>query len=143
MRDIQQVLERWGAWAANNREDVTWSTVAAGFKGLIPSKITSRPQCCDDDAMVICGCMARLNKNNSDMHELLMDYYVLGMTFMSLARKHGCSDTHIGKKLQNAEGVVEGMLMALDVTLEMDRYVQREPVSVKVSTGASPERLAR
>ncbi|WP_275451641.1 antiterminator Q family protein, partial [Escherichia coli] len=23
MRDIQQVLERWGAWAANNYEDVT------------------------------------------------------------------------------------------------------------------------
>ncbi|EFJ8361490.1 antiterminator Q family protein, partial [Escherichia coli] len=23
MRDIQQVLERWGAWAANNRENVT------------------------------------------------------------------------------------------------------------------------
>ncbi len=126
MRDIQQVLERWGAWVANNHEDVTWATVAAGFKGLIPSKVTSRPQCCDDDAMVICGCMARLNKNNTDMHELLMDYYVFGMTFMSLARKNGCSDTHIGKKLQNAEGVIEGMLMALDVKLEMDRYVQRE-----------------
>ncbi|HAV9614978.1 TPA: antitermination protein, partial [Escherichia coli] len=26
MRDIQQVLERWGAWAANNRENVTWSS---------------------------------------------------------------------------------------------------------------------
>ncbi|HHR9620041.1 TPA: antiterminator Q family protein [Salmonella enterica subsp. enterica serovar Muenchen] len=126
MRDIQQVLERWGAWAANNREDVTWSTVAAGFKGLIPSKITSRPQCCDDDAMVICGCMARLYKNNRDMHDLLVDYYVFGMTFMSLTRKHGCSDTHIGKKLQNAEGIVEGMLMALNVKLELDRYVQRE-----------------
>ncbi|WP_275950283.1 antiterminator Q family protein, partial [Escherichia coli] len=24
MRDIRQVLERWGAWAANNYEDVTW-----------------------------------------------------------------------------------------------------------------------
>ncbi|EFM5118460.1 antitermination protein, partial [Escherichia coli] len=24
MRDIRQVLERWGAWAANNHEDVTW-----------------------------------------------------------------------------------------------------------------------
>ncbi len=75
--------------------------------------------------MVICGCMARLN-NNTDMHELLMDYYVPGMTFMSLARKHGCSDTHIGKKLQNVGGVIEGILMALDVKLEMDRYVQRE-----------------
>ncbi|WP_284038271.1 antiterminator Q family protein, partial [Escherichia coli] len=47
MRDIQMVLERWGAWAANNHEDVTWSSIAAGFKGLIPSKVRSRPQCCD------------------------------------------------------------------------------------------------
>ncbi len=27
MRDIQMVLERWGAWAANNHEDVTWSSL--------------------------------------------------------------------------------------------------------------------
>ncbi|EJI3587570.1 antitermination protein, partial [Escherichia coli] len=24
-RDIQQVMERWGAWVANNHEDVEWS----------------------------------------------------------------------------------------------------------------------
>ncbi|CTW50374.1 antiterminator Q family protein [Escherichia albertii] len=123
MRDIQMVLERWGAWAANNHEDVTWSSIAAGFKGLIPSKVKSRLQCCDDDAMIICGCMARLKKNNSDLHDLLVDYYVGGMTFMTLARKHGCSDTCIGKRLQKAEGVVDGMLMMLDITLEMDSIV--------------------
>lgn len=126
MRDIQQVLERWGAWAANNHEDVTWATVAAGFKGLIPSKIISRPQCCDDDAMVICGCMASLRRNHEDMHELLLDYYVFGMTFMALARKHSCSDTYIGKKLQNAEGFIEGCLATLGVTLEMDKHVRRK-----------------
>ena len=125
MRDIQQVLERWGAWVANNHEDVSWSPIAAGFKGLIPEKVKSRPQCCDDDAMIICACMARLNRNNSDLHELLVDCYVRGMTFMSLARKHECSDGTIGKRLQKAEGVIEGMLMMLDVRLEMDRYVQR------------------
>ena len=124
-RDIQMVLERWGAWVANNHEDVTWSSIAAGFKGLIPSKVKSRPQCCDDDAMIICGCMARLNKNNKDQHDLLVDYYVGGMTFMALARKHGCSDTCVGKRLQKAEGVVEGMLMILDIRLEMDRYVEK------------------
>ncbi|WP_446850822.1 antiterminator Q family protein [Escherichia coli] len=105
MRDIQMVLERWGAWAANNHEDVTWSSIAAGFKGLIPSKVKSRPQCCDDDAMIICGCMA---------------HYVCGMTFMSLASKHCCSDGYIGKRLQKAEGIIEGMLMALDIRLDMD-----------------------
>ncbi|EOT3391068.1 antiterminator Q family protein [Escherichia coli] len=119
-RDIQMVLERWGAWVANNHEDVTWSSIAAGFKGLIPSKVKSRPQCSDDDAMIICGCMARLNKNNKDQHDLLVDYYVGGMTFMVLARKHGCSDTCIGKRLQKAEGVIDGMLMMLNVSLEMD-----------------------
>ncbi|MCJ1101935.1 antitermination protein [Escherichia coli] len=123
MRDIQMVLERWGAWVANNHEDVTWSSIAAGFKGLIPSKVRSRPQCCDDDAMIICGCMARLKKNNSDSHDLLVDYYVGGMTFMALARKHGCSDTCIGKRLQKAEGVVDGMLMLLGGKLEMDWYI--------------------
>lgn len=119
MRDIQMVLERWGAWAANNHEDVTWSSIAAGFKGLIPSKVKSRPQCCDDDAMIICGCMARLKKNNSDLHDLLVDYYVVGMTFMSLAGKHCCSDGYIGKRLQKAEGIIEGMLMALDIRLSL------------------------
>ncbi|HFW4212005.1 TPA: antiterminator Q family protein [Salmonella enterica subsp. enterica serovar Reading] len=143
MRDIQQVLERWGTWAANNREDVTWSTVAAGFKGLIPSKVTSRTQCCDDDAMVICGCMARLYKNNRDMHDLLVDYYVFGMTLRTIAGKLGISHSHASVHLQTAEGFIDGCLAALGVTLEMDRYVQREPVGVKVSAGASPERLAR
>ncbi len=39
---------------------------------------------------------------------------------MALARKHGCSDTCIGKRLQKAEGVIDGMLMMLNVSLEMD-----------------------
>lgn len=126
MRDIQMVLERWGAWVANNHEDVTWSSIAAGFKGLIPSKVKSRPQCCDDDAMIISGCMARLNKKNPDLHDLIVDYYVMGMTFMLLARKHGCSDGYIGKRLQKAEGVLEGMLIASDVCLEMDKIVVKQ-----------------
>lgn len=128
-RDIQMVMERWGAWAANNHEDVTWAHIAAGFKGLIPAKTKSRVQCCDDDAMVICGCMARMNKNNSALHDLLVDYYLLGMTFMALAKKHNCSDGHIGKRLQKAEGIIEGMLMMLEVTLEMDSGVMRTPQS--------------
>ena len=55
MRDIQMVLERWGAWAANNHEDVTGSSIAAGFGGINSSGAKSRPQCCDDDAMIISG----------------------------------------------------------------------------------------
>ncbi|EFA4479510.1 antitermination protein QuuD, partial [Escherichia coli] len=50
-------------------------------------------------------------------------YYIVGMTFMSLAGKHCCSDGYIGKRLQKAEGIIEGMLMALDIRLEMDIVV--------------------
>ncbi|MCK9788018.1 antiterminator Q family protein [Providencia sp. CIM-Carb-044] len=125
MRDIQLVLERWGAWAADNTESVQWYSVAAGFSSLIPSKVKSRDQCCEDDAMIISECMAQLNKKDSKMHDLLLDYYLFGMTFIQLAKKHKCSDGHIGKKLQKAEGQIDGMLMWLDITLEMDKYVEK------------------
>ncbi|STZ12890.1 Phage antitermination protein Q [Morganella morganii] len=109
-----------GAWVVDNQESVYWSPIAAGFKGLIPEKVKSRQSCSDDDALVISGIMAKLNIRNSDMHDLLFDYYVFGKTFIQLAKKYGCSDTHIGKKLQKAEGLVEGMLIMGDVKLEMD-----------------------
>ncbi|HBP8841534.1 TPA: hypothetical protein L6674_004255 [Escherichia coli] len=55
---------------------------------------------------------------------MLKQYFVnLLMTFMSLAGKHCCSDGYIGKRLQKAEGIIEGMLMALDIRLEMDIVV--------------------
>lgn len=127
MRDIQEILERWGAWAACNPDNITWYALAAGFKGIFPVKVSSRPQCCDEDGLIISHCVARLYLNNIDLHDLLVDYYVLGHTFMTLARKHHCSDGHIGKKLQKAEGIIEGMLVMLDASLEMDRFVQRTP----------------
>lgn len=126
MRDIQQVLERWGAWVADNHEDVCWPPVAAGFSGLIPSKVKSRIQCCDDDGVIISNVMAGVRSKHPVAHDLLFDYYVFGKTFIQLAKEHGCSDGHIGKKLQNAEGVIDGYLMALEIKLEMDKYVRRE-----------------
>ncbi|MFJ5159689.1 antiterminator Q family protein [Pantoea sp. NPDC088449] len=128
MRDIQEILVRWGAWAFNHPEKVMWYRVAAGFNGLFPKKGTSRPECCDEDGLIISQCIAKLRARNQDLHDLLVDYYVLGHSFMSLARMHQCSDGLIGKKLQKAEGIVEGMLVMLDVSLEMDRFAQLTPL---------------
>lgn len=125
MRDIQQVLERWGAWAADNREDVCWPSIAAGFSGLIPSRVKSRTKCCDEDGLIISDVMAGIKKKHPDAHDLLFEYYIFGKTFMQLASRYHCSDGHIGKRLQGAEGVVDGYLMALEIKLEMDRYVER------------------
>lgn len=132
-RNIQMVMERWGAWAANNSEDVYWPSTAAGFSGLIPSKIRSRIQCCDDDGLILSNLMAGLNSKHQPAHDLLFDHYVFGKTFMQLAREHSCSDTHIGKRLSNAEGIIDGLLMALEIRLEMDRDVERYPAGREVA----------
>lgn len=36
MRDMYEVMDRWGAWAASDNSGVDWQPVAAGFKGLLP-----------------------------------------------------------------------------------------------------------
>ena len=92
MRNIQQVLERWGAWAADNSEDVYWPPIAAGFSGLIPSKVRTRLQCCDEDGLIISNLMAGLRSKHPVAHDLLFDYYVFGKTFMQLANAHHCSE---------------------------------------------------
>lgn len=113
MRDIQMVLERWGAWVANNHEDVEWSSVAAGFKGLIPSKVKSRPQCSDDDGLIISSAMTVLKKKEPYQYELLEMYYVYGVTLRALGVKLGISLNQVVIRLQKAEGFIDGCLAML------------------------------
>ena len=123
MRDIQMVLERWGAWVANNHEDVEWSSVAAGFKGLIPSKVKSRPQCSDDDGLIISSAMTVLKKKEPYQYELLEMYYVYGVTLRVLGVKLGISLNRVVIRLQKAEGFIDGCLAMLGVSLEIDCYI--------------------
>ncbi|RRO58546.1 hypothetical protein AWF80_013270 [Escherichia coli] len=64
MRDIQMVLERWGAWAASDSSGVDYSPIAAGFKGLLPYTSKTRQACSDSDALIIEGCLARLKQKS-------------------------------------------------------------------------------
>ena len=123
MRDIQMVLERWGAWVANNHEDVEWSSVAAGFKGLMPSKVKSRPQCSDDDGLIISSPMTVLKKKDPYQYELLEMYYVYGVTLRVLGVKLGISLNQVVIRLQKAEGFIDGCLAMLGVSLEIDCYI--------------------
>ncbi|EGN1928413.1 antitermination protein [Salmonella enterica] len=133
MRDIQQVLERWGAWCASEGGSVYWQPVAAGFKGVMPHSRRRSIPCCDDDGLVINGAIARLKKKDSYLCSLLELHYINGASTRTIGNNQGISHTLVIKRLLEAEAFIEGCLMALDVKLEMDRYVQREPVSVKAS----------
>ncbi|HEY3984974.1 antiterminator Q family protein [Cedecea sp.] len=120
MRDIQLVLERWGAWAASEGGNIYYAPVAAGFSGLIPGSRKSRAACCDDDGLVISSAMSVLKKKDAYLCMLLEWYYVNRMTLRGIGSKLGISLNQVVIRLQKAEGFIEGCLAALSVTLEMD-----------------------
>ncbi|MEN4928157.1 antiterminator Q family protein [Erwinia billingiae] len=121
MRDIKLLLESWGGWAATDRNGIGYSSVAAGFRGLITSSPVPRPVCSDNDGILLDSCISRLKKNHPDEHALLVAHYLFRISLRSIARRRRCADGTIRKQLQTAEGFVEGVLSALDITLECEK----------------------
>lgn len=113
MRDMYELLDRWGAWASSDNNGVDWQPIAAGFKGLLPHGKNSRLQCDDDEGIMIDGCVARLRKHKPKEYELIIAHFVIGISLRTIAKKRKCSDGTIRKELQSALGFVGGMLMVL------------------------------
>lgn len=114
MRDMSQVLERWGAWALSDGSGVNWQPIAAGFKGLVPHGKSSREQCSDDDGMLIDSCIAKLKKIRPEEYDLIIAHYVGGISLRTIARKRKCSDGTVRKEMQKAEGFICGCLSMLE-----------------------------
>lgn len=120
MRDIHMVLERWGGWAASDSSGVDYSHIAAGFKGLLPQTSKTRLSCTDDDALIIEGCLARLQKRKPYEHSLLVAHYLYGISKRKIARSRKKDEKLIRIEIQMAEGFIDGCLSMLNVTLDMD-----------------------
>ncbi|ELY4545839.1 antitermination protein [Cronobacter sakazakii] len=120
MRDIQMVLERWGAWAAAENSGVDWQPTAAGFKGLLPLSGKSRPICSDDDGLIISSAMNALKKKDPYLCTLLALHYIHRISARSIAQKQGVSHTQILKRLQKAEGFIDGCLSIMNIRLDVD-----------------------
>jgi len=128
MRDIQVVMEWWGGWAADHSDSIDYSTIAAGFKGLLPASRRSRPSCCDDDGMLINSALVKLKRSNAYFHQLIIVYYVMRLPLRVMGNKLGISHNEVSKRLQSAEGFIDGCLVMADITLEMDKYCQKENI---------------
>jgi len=115
VRDMYEVMDLWGAWAASDHSGVDWQPIAAGFKGLLPHGKTSRLQCNDDEGIMIDGCVARLRKYKPEECELIIAHFIIGISLRTLAKKRKCSDGTIRKELQTALGFIEGMLIMLSM----------------------------
>lgn len=85
-RNIQLVLERWGVWAKDN-SGIDYSSIAAGFKGLLPYTTSSRLSCCDDDGLAVDGCVSRLKSHRYDEWELVIRHYVYNQSKRAIARQ--------------------------------------------------------
>lgn len=109
MRDMYEVMDMWGAWAAAESSGVDWQPIAAGFKGLLPHGKKSRIQCDDDEGILIDGCVARLRKHKPEEYELVLAHFVLGISLRTLAKRKKCSDGTIRKQLQMALGFIMGV----------------------------------
>ncbi|WP_410743089.1 antiterminator Q family protein [Citrobacter freundii] len=110
MRDMYEVMDRWGAWAAADSSGVDWQPIAAGFKGLLPHGKKSRLQCDDDVGIMIDGCVARLKKYKPEEYELIIAHFVIGISLRKIAKWRKCSDGTIRKELQLAIGFIEGII---------------------------------
>ncbi|WP_242365235.1 antiterminator Q family protein [Yersinia enterocolitica] len=122
-RNIQLVLERWGVWAKDN-SGIDYSSIAAGFKGLLPYTTSSRPSCCDDDGLAVDGCVSRLKRHRNDEWELVIRHYVYNQSKRAIARQQKKDERAIRINLQMAEGFVDGCLAMMDIRLEMDAEIQ-------------------
>ncbi|MGG7976145.1 antiterminator Q family protein [Klebsiella aerogenes] len=113
MRDMYDVMYRWGAWAAADSSGVDWQPIAAGFKGLLPHGKKSRLQCVDDEGIMIDGCVTRLKTYKHEEYELIIAHFVIGISLRAIAKKRKCSDGTIRKELLTAMGFISGMMHLL------------------------------
>ncbi|WP_347252923.1 antiterminator Q family protein [Leminorella grimontii] len=125
MRDIQQVLERWGGWAAQDNTAVSWSPIAAGFKGLVPSGSSSRLSCCDDDGLIVDGCVCRLQQvRKPEELDVIMLHYVCQLSKREIGRRIRISEMEVRRRVSIAEGFIAGCLCMLGVRLQMESEVE-------------------
>lgn len=122
-RDMQKVLDMWGAWAASDACNIDYSSIAAGFKGLLPQTGKMRDTCTDDDGLIIEGCMARLIKKCPYDYHLLVGHYIFRYSKRQMAKHRKKSEKQIRIEMMLAEGFIEGCLSMLNVPLEMDAVV--------------------
>lgn len=126
MRDMQEVLSRWGAWASNNNSGVDYSHIAAGFKGLLPNTTKSRVSCCDDDGIIIDSAVGQLIKvGRKDEYDLIEKHYIKNISKSAIARDMKCSEGKIRQKLMIAETFIDACLIMTGAVLEMDEWTNK------------------
>jgi hypothetical protein len=109
-----------GWMGCGDSSGVDYSSIAAGFKGFFPQQANPACHCTDDDALIIEGCLARLQKRKPYEHSLLVAHYLYGISKRKIAKARKKDEKLIRIEIQMAEGFIDGCLSMLDIRLECE-----------------------
>lgn len=124
MRDISLVLARWGVWARDN-SGTDYSSIAAGFKGLLPVTSSRKESCCDDDGLIVDAAVGQLKARRlTHEYSLICLHYIFGVSKRQIAKRYKVSEGRVRQQMQVAEGFVDGCLAMTGAVLEMAPYTQ-------------------
>lgn len=127
MRDIQLVLERWGAWAACEGSQVGWSPTSPMFRSLLPQEgKSSRNSCSDNDGIIIDTAVGMLKKTGRhDELELVMLHYMFDVSKSTIARWRKCSEGKVRQQLMIAETFIDACIIMTGARLELDEWTRK------------------
>lgn len=123
-RDMQEVLERWGRWAA--REEycsmVDWPSMS-----VTPRRVTSggKPGCSDEDGIAIDSCIAQMSLVCPKDDLLILGLrFIGGLSLRQIAEDMEIPIHDVRKALHASEAFLAGCLLAFGITLDMDPEVR-------------------
>ncbi|CDG47857.1 antiterminator Q family protein [Serratia symbiotica] len=125
-RDMQEVLERWGRWAAHdeNCASVDWPAMS-----VIPMRSafsSSGPSCSDADGLLVDRCVAKLKTSRGREDMLVLGLrFVGGLPLRNIALALGGYTNQVRRSLNASEAFLEGGMVAGSASLDMDSEVSR------------------
>lgn len=122
-RDMQEVLERWGRWAAGEEHcsRVDWPALCV-FARYKPARCL--PGCTDEDGLAIDTCVAHLSTVRGADDVLILGLrFIGGRTTRFIAEGMAIPRMQVRASLNASEEFLEGCLVAMGIRLDMDPVV--------------------
>ncbi|EPD3105566.1 antiterminator Q family protein [Salmonella enterica] len=123
-RDMQEVLERWGRWAASEEycSMVDWPSLSVLPQHL--PEASGKPGCSDEDGIAIDSCIAQMSLVCPQDELLILGLrFIGGLSLRQIAAEMETPVHDIRKALSASEAFLAGCLLAFGITLDMDPEV--------------------
>lgn len=122
-RNMQEVLERWGRWAASEEycSLVDWPAMSV-TPGCKPE--AGKPRCSDEDGMTIDTCVAHMSTVR-DVDDILIlgQRFIGGHTTRQIAERMAIPRMQVRGSLNASEAFLNGCLVMQGIRLDMDPVV--------------------